>query len=155
MISTRPYQESDAAHVCDIINECIRTMDGVNEAARDLICSKNVPKNLNAELSPLYALVAEINDQVIGIGSLDGNEIKRVYIDPSYHNSGVGKALLDALELEASRREIDELIIESSPSAEEFYAALGYQAIEPVSFKRGDAEFNCVKMVKLLAINAS
>jgi GNAT superfamily N-acetyltransferase len=123
-------------------------MDGLNEAARDLIRTKNVPKILDAELSSFFTLVAVGAKNVVGVGCLDGSEIKRVYVDPSARGTGAGKALMEALELEAVRRGLREVLIESSPSAESFYAGLGFQRVGPVSFRRGDAEFRCVRMSK-------
>ncbi|MFC1597621.1 GNAT family N-acetyltransferase [Planctomycetota bacterium] len=125
-------------------------MDGLNEAARNLIRTKNVPEILDAELSSSCTLVAVGSANVVGVGCLDGAEIKRVYVDPSAQGSGAGRALVAALESEAARQGICEIITESSPSAESFYSSLGFQAIAPVSFKRGDAEFRCVRMSKKL-----
>ena len=129
-------------------------MDGLNGAARALIRAKNVPDALDAEFSAAYPLVAQGERGVIGVGCLDGSEIKRVYVDPGAQGSGAGKALMEALEREAARRGIREVTVDSSSSAQRFYARLGYQTVEPLSFKRGDAEFQFTRMVKRLRTQA-
>ena len=78
-----------------------------------------------------------------------------MYVDPSARGTGAGKTLMEALELEVVRRGLSEVVIESSPSAESFYAGLRYQPVEPVSFRRGDAEFRCVRMLKKLVNETS
>jgi hypothetical protein len=65
-------------------------MDGLNDAARRLVSSRNIPSVLDTELGHLYTVVCEIDGRCMGVGALDGAEIKRVYVDPSRQGSGAG-----------------------------------------------------------------
>ena len=78
---------------------------------------------------------------VIGIGALDGNVVKRVYIDPREHGSGAGSAIMDALEAHAKNLGLRTVGLGSSPGAESFYAARGYTVK-----KRCTVEINGMQM---------
>ena len=149
----RPYANTDAADCCLIVNAAIGEMDGLNEAARELIRRKNTPEQFGAELSRFYTVVYEAQGRLLGVGSLDGHEIKRFYVRPGTQGQGVGRALMQALEAEGQQRGIVELQLEASPSAVRFYKQLGYVLGEPGGFSRGEAEFRYVAMRKTLVLS--
>ncbi len=148
MTGIRLYTNVDAAECCLIVNAAIGEMDGLNEAAREFIRRKNTPEQFGAELSRYYTVVYETQGRLLGVGSLDGHEIKRVYVLPGTQGQGVGRALMQALEAEGQRRGIAELQLEASPSAVRFYEHLRYVLGEPGGFSRGEAEFRYVRMRK-------
>ena len=150
MTGIRPYTNADTAECCMLVNAAICEMDGLNEAAREFIRMKNTPEQFGAELSRYYTVVYELKGRLLGVGSLDGQEIKRVYVFPGMQGQGVGRALMQALEAEGQRRGITELQLEASPSAVRFYQQLGYMAGAPGGFRRGDAEFRYMMMRKTL-----
>src|SRR5262249_48241634 len=61
-----------------------------------------VPDSLRA----LALMQSEVESQgrLLGVGSLDGHEIKRVYVLPGTQGQGVGRALMRALEAEGQWR---------------------------------------------------
>lgn len=99
----RPFQTADAAQCCDVINKCIPLMEGLNDAARIFLVSKNTPMRLIEELQSLFAITCCDDQMVLGFGALDHarGEIKRVYIDPQRQHQGIGRAVMEALEGEA------------------------------------------------------
>ena len=126
-------------------------MDGLNDAALEHIVRNNTPEHLGAELASWTSFVATVDGSgVVGVGALDGAEIKRVYVEPEAHGRGVGTALLDALEAKAAELGIDVVSLEASPSSAAFYLALGYAFRGDAGFSIGDAEFRFVKMSKTL-----
>jgi GNAT superfamily N-acetyltransferase len=125
-------------------------MDGLNEAARRLVPSRNVPAVLDAELGHLYTVVCERDGECVGVGALDGTEIRRVYVDPSAQGSGVGEALMGDLEAAARRAGADEVHLEASPSSVSFYEGRGYVSSPEERLIVGDAEFRFVPMRRAL-----
>ncbi len=126
-------------------------MDGLNEAARHHIVERNTPELLGTDLASWTAFVVEaIGLGVVGVGALDGSEIKRVYVDPGAKGLGVGRALLQVLETEAARSGLTEVHLDASPSSVAFYSSLGYEAHADGCFAIGAAEFSYVTMVKTL-----
>lgn len=113
---------------------------------------KNIPARLDAELAQWVTLVGEVDDLgLLGVGALDGDEIKRVYVHPRAFGHGVGHALIKALEAEALRRGVMEIRLESSPSAVLFYECLGYTRGDVDRLVVDDATFDHVRMRKYIA----
>jgi len=98
-------------------------------------------------------LIAEIDGEVVGIGSLvaENSELRACYVTPRASRRGVGSALVRAIELAAREQGIAFLHLDSSTAAEPFYAALGYEARERGEHILGDGRpMACVKMRKRL-----
>lgn len=146
-VEVRAFSPSDARVCCDVINRAILAMDGLNDAARSHIQASNTPERLGADLERWITLVATIDDEVVGLGALDGNEAKRVYVDPEVQGAGAASALLAALEEIAAQR-FDEIRLEASPSSVEFYAGRGYRPVGHDRLEIGQAEFRFVHMTK-------
>ena len=144
----RHLLEKDAAQCSTIVNACVRYMDGLNIPARNYIILKNKPESLYEELSQYYSLVYTRNYTILGLGSLDGNEIKRMYTLPSVQRQGIGRDILIHLEKEAKRRGLNKTVLQSSPSAAQFYLICGYDQIGYENIKIGDAEFLIINMEK-------
>ena len=146
----RQLLESDMAQCCAIINACVQEMDDLNQAARDFIIAKNSPERLFRELSAGYSLVCVDREKIIGLGCLDGQELKRMYIHPASQGTGAGHALLQALEQEAVHRGIEKLLIQSSLSAQGFYGQHGYCILQDEVIDIGEASFRVITMEKQL-----
>ena len=147
----RPFQASDAQSCCEVVNAAIVEMDGLNEAARRHIVGRNTPELLGTDLTAWTSFVVEADGLgLVGVGALDGSEIKRVYIDPRAQGRGAGRALLRVLEAEATRSGLTEVRLDASPSSVAFYAAHGYEAHTDGGFVIGAAEFSFVTMAKTL-----
>jgi putative acetyltransferase len=150
VISLRRFETGDAAVCCAIINASIRTMEGLNDAARALVVAKNTAAALAAELGQSFALVALGDSGVVGLGVLDGAEIKRLYVDPACQRRGTGRRLLAALEDEARQRGRDRLELQASLPSVPFYLAHGFQELGREATHNGPATFVHVRMSKTL-----
>jgi putative acetyltransferase len=98
-------------------------------------------------------LIAEIDGEVVGIGSLlaKNDELRACYVTPRASRRGVGSVLARAIELAARKQGIALLHLDSSTMAEPFYAALGYEAYERCEhILRNGQAMACVKMRKRL-----
>lgn len=146
----RPFDPSDATACCWIINANVELMDGLNPAARRVIVSKNVPDLLSLELESMYTVVAEENDELLGVAALDGLELKRFHVARLQQRRGIGSALLMELEAYARAEGRGRLELLASPSAASFYAAHGYVSLGERRGSSGPAEFVNVHMEKRL-----
>jgi putative acetyltransferase len=74
-------------------------------------------------------LLAEIDGRAVGIGAIvvGTSELRACYVAPSAARRGVGTALVAEIERIAREHHLDHLHLESSVTAEPFYASLGYQ----------------------------
>lgn len=74
-------------------------------------------------------LLAETDDIVVGTGQLntDRPEIAKLFVHPDFSERGVGTVLLERLEREARDRTVDDLFLDSSLNAADFYHENGYE----------------------------
>lgn len=154
-LEVRAYRLEDAQTCCDVINRAVEKMDGLNDAARRLIPIRNVPSTLHVELERLYTVVCQIDGRCVGVGALDGTEIKRVYVDPVAQGLGVGEMMMSALEAEAQRRGVEYVNLEASPSSVSYYAARGYVPAAEERLVVGEAAFRFVPMRRDLSARRS
>jgi len=98
-------------------------------------------------------VVAKINDRTVGFGSImpKRNELRAVYVHPSFGRQGIGTQILADLERLAVEQGIKVLDMDTSLNAERFYLKNGYVAIESGFHKlRSGHKMPCVKMRKIL-----
>jgi GNAT superfamily N-acetyltransferase len=88
---------------------------------------------ITRQMQSRYFIVALIEGKVVGTGSLDGDEIKAVFVDPSYQRRGVGRAMMEELERYARTMGLKEVELKSSITAYYFYKRLDYHLIEKIS----------------------
>jgi putative acetyltransferase len=100
-----------------------------------------------------HRLIAEINGQVVGIGSLitKNNELRACYVAPEASRKGVGSALIQEIERVARERGVAFLELDSSVTAAPLYAIHGYEVLEHTEHVLGSGQrMACVKMRKNL-----
>lgn len=98
-------------------------------------------------------LIAELDGRIVGIGCLiAGNaELRACYVAPGATRRGVGSAIVGAIERAAREQGAAHLDVDSSITAEPFYAALGYEALERGEHILANGQrMACVKMRKRL-----
>lgn len=121
----RPYEPSDAQRCCDVINDAIDNMDGLNDEARTHVRGSNTSGRLGSDLECWTTVVVVLDDQVVGLGALDQDELKRIYVDPGSQRSGAATALMSSLEEIAHALGVRRVRLDASPSSVGFYEALG------------------------------
>jgi ribosomal protein S18 acetylase RimI-like enzyme len=86
-----------------------------------------------------FFLVAEEDDVVVGIGGVTPDpyqplesvgRIRHLYIDPAHRRRGLGRALMDALEMRGFRLYEELRLRTDSDPAAPFYEELGYRKVE-------------------------
>lgn len=149
----RPAATSEAVKACEVLRRCISQCcveDHRNDPeilARWLV---NKTPEIVADWFAWpshYSLVATDNDAVLGVGMLSRpGKMVLLHVDPDWRFRGVGKALLHALEMRASRFGATALRVASTVSAKPFYERHGYQVVGTTAAIYGQA----LKMVKSL-----
>jgi putative acetyltransferase len=89
--------------------------------------------------------------EVVGVGGLNADEVCLLYVRPDYARRGVGGALLEVLEQRARENGAAVAKLNSTLTAERFYAARGYSgsAVTMHTLCPG-VELPCVPMTKRL-----
>lgn len=77
-----------------------------------------------------YTIVVEKDNKIIGTGTIVGDEIMRVFVDPAFQKHGIGKLIMLQLEQEAISVGVDIVKLDASLPSKRFYELLGYVLLE-------------------------
>jgi len=105
----------------------------------------------SANTVPIFLVARDASGTAVGCGGLrplkaGGAEIKRMYVRPASRGKGASVAILQALEAEARRLGLAELVLETGtaqPDAIRFYERNGYQLIPNFGPYVGEATSLC------------
>ncbi|OHB63003.1 MAG: hypothetical protein A2Y77_10615 [Planctomycetes bacterium RBG_13_62_9] len=92
--------------------------------------------------------------RVLGTGTLLGNEIKRVFVDPGSQKQSLGRLLMHRLEETATARGLAVVKLDASPPSKAFYDRLGYVAVEETSRPVEGGRLDYFRMQKVLTMSS-
>jgi putative acetyltransferase len=101
----------------------------------------------------MHSIVAEVNGNVVGVGGLDGNGIKRMYCDPEYRRRHIGTSIYTELEKIAIQAGLQKLYVEASLNAEGFYRRVGFMTVKTNIWIVGGYKVKNVIMEKSISNN--
>lgn len=162
-VSVRAMQAADARHFLEIHHESVRGLAakdyplGVIDAWAPPISSERLQRFIENRDNEIR-LLAERDGEAVGISALvvANSELRACYVLPSAARRGVGAAIVAAIEGIAREQGLAFLQLESSVTAEPFYAALGYRVEERGERPIGpDVLMAAVKMRKELVLAPS
>lgn len=136
-ISIREFRSLDLGVVKSLID---RTIDTCYSSAypkeavqffKDWHCDENILKGAREG----YTFVLEKENQIIGTGTLLGDEVVRVFVEPVFQKRGVGKLIMQKLEEKALSTGIGVVRLDASLPSKKFYDSLGYMILEETSLE--------------------
>jgi GNAT superfamily N-acetyltransferase len=77
-----------------------------------------------------YIVVAEMQGEIIGTGSVIGDTILRVFIDPDHQKQGLGRVIMNELESRAAANGVNILRLRALANARKFYESRGYSIVD-------------------------
>ncbi len=77
-----------------------------------------------------FTIVLEQNGQIVGTGTIVGDEIMRVFVDPVFQKHGFGKLVMNKLEEKAISLGIKDVKLDASIPSKKFYDLLDYVTVE-------------------------
>jgi len=96
-------------------------------------------------------LVLEESGRIFGTGTLVGNEIKRVFVEPGLQRHGLGRLIMRQHEEKAKACGIATVRLDASLPAKAFYDSLGYVTVEPAFLRvENGRRLDFFRMQKLL-----
>jgi len=88
-----------------------------------------LPEGVASKLAEWHAYVAVVDGRIVGTGSLNGKTVRAVFVHPDYQGRGIGTKLMDAVENAANVQSVDTLTVQSSITAQPFYAKRGFKVV--------------------------
>jgi GNAT superfamily N-acetyltransferase len=89
-----------------------------------------LPDKVASNLETWRAFVAIADGRVVGTGSLSGQTVSSVFVHPEYQRRGVATKLMDAIESAAIAQSVQTLRVQSSVTAQAFYARKGFKVVQ-------------------------
>ena len=88
-----------------------------------------LPEKVSSNLETWHAFVAIVDGLIVGTASLSGDTVKSVFVHPDYQRGGVATKLMDAIEKLALAQSVRALNVQSSITAQPFYAKRGFTIV--------------------------
>jgi len=120
----RQYQPRDCE---DVLNVWARASALAHPFLRQEFLELERHNIVNVHLPQAETWVWEADGHVIGFISLLGNEVGAIFVDPGFHRSGIGRALMDRAR--ALRGELDVEVFERNLMGRAFYTRMGFKLL--------------------------
>jgi putative acetyltransferase len=152
LVSLRDFEARDAGMLSKLIAETLRRVniqDYPSEAIEQLIPSYE-PDELVQKSRSHHTVVADLDGQVVGTASIDGDRVRNVFVDPEMQKKGIGRALMSEIEAYARSHGQASLFLFAALSARGFYEKLGYVPKEHIQHDLGGISIEELRMEKKL-----
>jgi GNAT superfamily N-acetyltransferase len=77
-----------------------------------------------------HTIVLDKAGRILGTGTVVGDEIKRVFVDPTFQRQGFGRRIVQHLEEAAALQGAKTVKLDASLPSKAFYDRLGYATVE-------------------------
>jgi GNAT superfamily N-acetyltransferase len=88
-----------------------------------------LPEKVTSNLGTWHSFVAIVDGRLVGTASLSGHTVKSVFVHPDYQRGGVATKLMGAVENAAIAQSVRSLNVQSSITAQPFYARWGFHIV--------------------------
>ena len=144
----RQFQVRDANACCSLVCACISRDSLMPASLRAKLCSAESPEAMVERAGLFYLAVYEFNDSILGIGGLELNEVRLLYVAPEHRRKGIGKAMLEHLESMVPAAPFADIFVYSAPSAVGFYRSQGFTDRGEFVFDYGGEPLTTIFMTK-------
>jgi GNAT superfamily N-acetyltransferase len=120
------FKPEDARACSDLIRACIDADASIQSELRRIMLMRESPEAMVERARLFYVAVYRAALGVKGVGAVDMNEIRLLYVSPPYQRQGIGRALLMHLEEMVPSALFPDVFTYSTSAAEGFYQACGY-----------------------------
>jgi len=124
----RQFRPEDAGSCCEILRANVGIDASCPPELRKAMLAAEVPGLMLQRAALYYVAVCESDLGIVGVGGLDLNEIRFLAVWPPYQRRGIGRLILEHLEALVPPALFGDIFVYSSPEAEGFYRACGYNA---------------------------
>ena len=123
----RQFRPEDAQACNEIVLSCIQTDRFLNENLRAILQRTEIPDQMVERARLFYVAVYENQSAIQGLGGLELNEIRLLYVAPEHHRARIGSEILLHLQSLVPAALFSDLFVYAAPGAVDFYRAHGFQ----------------------------
>jgi GNAT superfamily N-acetyltransferase len=146
----RQFRSDDAEICCELLRACIRHDPEIPGSLRQALLQAESFQSMQERGSLFYIAVWETEGEVVGLGGLDMNEIRLLFVSPAHQRRGIGRAILEHLEALVPPALFKDVFVYAAVSASGFYQACGYSPRGEHSFDIGGQLLPTIFMTKRL-----
>ena len=122
----RQFQAEDAQYCSELIQACIDRDPQVSAALREKLVRAESPQTMISRARLFYLAVHDSKEGILGVGGLDLNEVRLLYVSPDHQGKGIGSALLAHLESMVPPSLFADVFVYSTFAAVNFYRSHGF-----------------------------
>ncbi len=122
----RQFRPEDASACSDLIRACIVRDPQASDALKEKLTRSESAETMLQRASLFYVAVFDSPEGLLGVGGLDMNEIRLLYVSPEHQGKGVGGKLLGHLESMVPPTLFSDIFVYSSLAAVDFYRVHGF-----------------------------
>ena len=137
----RQIREGDFTGVIQCIHRALQisnARDYPKEVIRIQVEEHYTLKWIKETVLDKYYIVADLDNKIVGTGSLFEDELRNIFIDPDYQRKGIGRSITFHLEEIAKNKGYSEVWLVSSITARSYYLSLEYEEVVEVDEEIGD-----------------
>jgi N-acetylglutamate synthase-like GNAT family acetyltransferase len=145
-MEVRNFEPEDAEKLSQLIVQNLQLVlikDYPTEAIEALM-PFFTPEKLIEDAKHQFMLVSLLDNELVGIASLDDDRVRNVFVDVARHRRGIGKKLMTAIEAYAQEQQLKKIYLMAAISACGFYEKLGYKIV-----KRFDHDLNGIPIPEI------
>ena len=127
----RKATDKDATAISQVIVAALRESNRQDYSAAVIaqVEQSFSPSAILRFMTQRQVYVATLGEEIIATASLDQATVRSVFVAPSRQGSGIGRALMAAVESAAAINGVSRVRVPSSITAEGFYRSLGYSIL--------------------------
>jgi ribosomal protein S18 acetylase RimI-like enzyme len=137
-ISIRKFRDKDAAACTGLIRACVEADADYPTQLKELLLRSESADAMRRRAQLFYVEVCETHSAIVGVGAVELNEIRLLYVSPESQGLGVGRKLLRSLEAMVPAALFSDIFVYSNPNAVGFYRLQGYRERGHHTFRIGD-----------------
>jgi GNAT superfamily N-acetyltransferase len=125
-------QEADLKAVHDLVQTTIQVSYGdvYPPEAINFFKHHHSKENILQDIERGYIVVAESDSRIVGTGTLVGNSVRRVFINPEYQRRGIGHLIAKELEQKAIAEGLGKIELSSSLKSRKFWESEGFAFVK-------------------------
>ena len=148
----RAFQKEDLQACIDLIEGCLGLDASLAPSTLARLGQADLFRLIQQSAVLFQLAVYEHEGEVAGIGGVDLNEIRLLYVSPELQGQGIGRTLLEHLENMVPSALFSNIFLYSTPGAEGFYKSRGYESRGEVCFEIEGQTLPTIFMTKPLSV---
>ena len=142
MVVIREMTKQDIPQVSEMMCSCYRWLGKYNGFSEHqvvfLVSERGSMERIRTDSQSQFYLVACMDGSVVGMTAVNGNEVAKLFVNPNYHNQGIGTMLLNSAEQIISDAGFKEMIVGvMARSAVGFYEKMGMSVYDETILEEG------------------